>query len=103
MVLLDTLRADHVGSYGYGRDTTPHLDAFAEGGVVFDDNRSQASCTWPSVNSILTSRWPQRFWGREFGLMGIPEEVPTLAGILAAEGYANVAVSASPVASVATR
>ncbi len=97
VVLLDTLRADHVGTYGYGRDTTPHLDAFAAGGVVFTDNRSQASCTWPSVNSILTSRWPQRFWGREFGLMGIPEEVPTLAGILAAEGYANVAVSASSV------
>lgn len=97
VVLLDTLRADHLGTYGYGRDTTPHLDAFARGGVVFTDNRSQAACTWPSVNSIFTSRWPQRFWGRKFGLMGISEEFPTLAGILAAEGYANVAVSASPV------
>jgi len=97
VVLLDTLRADHLGVHGYGRPTSPNLDAFARENALFTDNRSQASCTWPSVNSLLTSRWAQRFWGREFGLMGIPEGIPSLAEILTAYGWASVAVSASPV------
>lgn len=67
VVLLDTLRADHLGVHGYGRDTSPNLDAFAAGNVLFTHNWSQASCTWPSVNSLLTSRWPQRFWGGSGG------------------------------------
>jgi arylsulfatase A-like enzyme len=65
--------------------------------VLFTDNRSQASCTFPSVNSLLTSRYGQRFWGRPFGQMGIPDSELTLAEILAARGYATAAVSASPV------
>jgi arylsulfatase A-like enzyme len=97
VVLLDTLRADHLGVHGYGRDTSPNLDAFAAGNVLFTHNWSQASCTWPSVNSLLTSRWPQRFWGRKWGLMGIPEGIPSLAEILTAHGWASVAVSASPI------
>ena len=97
VVLLDTLRADHLGVHGYHRPTSPHLDAFAAENVLFTDNWSQASCTWPSVNSVLTSRWPQRFWGRPWGLMGIPEGIPSLAEILTAYGWASVAVSASPV------
>lgn len=97
VVLLDTLRADHLGIHGYPRPTSPNLDAFAAGEVFFADNRSQASCTFPSVNSLLTSRYGQRFWGRPFGQMGIPDDELTLAEILAGRGYSTVAVSASPV------
>jgi arylsulfatase len=97
LVLVDTLRADHLGVYGYERDTSPALDAFAAANVVFADHRSQAPCTYPSVNSILTSRAPQRFLGRPVGRYEIPAELPTLAGILQARGYATLAVSASPI------
>ena len=97
VLLPDTLRADHLGAYGYGRDTSPGLDALAAEGVVFESARAQASCTFPSVNSLLTSRDPARFLGRPAGHVGIPEEVPTLAGVLAAHGYATAAVSASPI------
>ena len=97
LLLVDTLRADHLGVYGYERDTSPALDAFAAASVVFADHRSQAPCTYPSVNSILTSRAPQRFTGRESGGFTIPAELPSLPRILQARGYATLAVSASPI------
>jgi arylsulfatase A-like enzyme len=56
--LVDTLRADHTGVYGYSRPTTPELDAFARDAVVFDAAVAHASWTKPSVASILTSRLP---------------------------------------------
>jgi arylsulfatase A-like enzyme len=56
--LVDTLRADHTGVYGYERPTTPELDAFARDAVVFDAAVAHASWTKPSVASILTSRLP---------------------------------------------
>lgn len=97
VVLLDTLRSDHLSAHGHDRATSPNLDAFAAANVWFTDNRSQASCTWPSVNSLLTSRWPQRFWGRPWGQMGIPEGIPSLAELLTAHGWTSAAVSASPI------
>jgi arylsulfatase A-like enzyme len=56
--LVDTLRADHTGVYGYPRPTTPELDAFAKDAVVFDTAIAHASWTKPSVASVLTSRLP---------------------------------------------
>ncbi len=56
--LVDTLRADHTGVYGYSRDTTPELDRFAKDAVVFDAAVAHASWTKPSVASVLTSRLP---------------------------------------------
>lgn len=97
VVLVDTLRADRLSLYGYGRPTSPALDRFArERGVVFRRAWANAGCTFPSVNSILTGRWPQHFLGRieKFG-MAIPPDTPTLAERLAARGYATAAVSAS--------
>jgi len=97
LVLVDTLRADHVGAYGYGRPTTPSFDAFAAQGILFERAWSQASCTFPSVNSLLTSRYPARFLGQPGGAMGIPPEQPALPEILGRAGYATAAVSASPI------
>jgi arylsulfatase len=96
-ILVDTLRADHLGAYGYGRGTSPNLDAFARQAVRFDNARSQASCTFPSVNSILTSRWPAAFLGQPDQATGIPQGIPALAEILRSHGYRTVAVSASAV------
>ena len=49
--LVDTLRADHTGAYGYSRETTPELDAFARDAVVFE----RRSCTPPG----RSPRWPR--------------------------------------------
>jgi len=96
-ILVDTLRADHLGAYGSARDTSPNLDAFIRKSVFFRDARSQAPCTFPSVNSILTSRYPASFLGQPNQSMGIPERIPSLAEILRGRGYRTVAVSASAV------
>ena len=97
VILLDTLRADRVGAYGYGRGTTPALDDLARRGVVFDDARAQSPCTFPSVNSLLTSRPVFDFLEQPAGDLGIPPHVPSLATLLAERGYTTLAASASPV------
>ena len=97
LVLVDTLRADHLSAYGYSRPTSPNLEALAGKAVLFEQARAQASCTFPSVNSLLTSRDPLLFLGQEGGRLGIPEGIPSLAQTLRDAGYSTAAVSASPV------
>ncbi|HVT60230.1 MAG TPA: sulfatase [Thermoanaerobaculia bacterium] len=96
-LLVDTLRADHLPLYGYGRNTSPALTALAGESVLFSSARAQSSCTFPSVNSILTSRYPAVFLGQPGGAMGLPAGIPGLAEILRHRGFRTVAISASPV------
>jgi SAM-dependent methyltransferase len=60
LIVLDTLRADHVGYYGYKRETTPNLDAFCAECVVFKYAFSTCSYTVPSHASIFTGKYPHR-------------------------------------------
>lgn len=60
LVVVDTLRADHLGSYGYERATSPRIDALADRGVVFENAFATSPWTAPSVASILTGQWPSR-------------------------------------------
>ena len=55
IVLVDTLRADQLSIYGYDRATSPFLARLASNGLVFKQARSQAGCTFPSVNSLFTA------------------------------------------------
>jgi arylsulfatase len=99
IVLVDTLRADRLSLYGYRRETSPNLDRFArEHGIVFRSAWANAGCTYPSVNSLLTGRYPQRILARidEAGL-AIPEGMPTLAERFAAAGWTTGAASASTI------
>ena len=57
VIAIDSVRADHVGAYGYPRPTTPRIDAFAREGVLFSTAFSQAPWTKPSVASIFTSTY----------------------------------------------
>ena len=93
-ILVDTLRADHLSCYGYSRRTSPNLDRFAADNLLFLTNYSQAACTFPSVNSMLTSQYAFEFYGKK---MGIPNEMAYLPAILDAHGYRTIAVSASPI------
>lgn len=97
VVMVDTLRAENLGLYGHHRDTSPNLDAFARANIWFENARSQAPCTFPSANTVLTGRFTTEFLGRPGAFMGIGPETPSLAQILSDEGYATVAVSASPI------
>ncbi len=94
-VLLDTLRADHVGAYGYYRDTTPAIDALASQGVLFEDVVAQSSWTQPSVASMMTSRYPSEV-GADYKFSVLPDDVETLAEHLSDAGYRTRAVVTNP-------
>lgn len=79
LISVDTLRADHLGLYGYPRDTTPRLDAFFAGGTVFENASSPAPCTIPAVRQFLA------------GAFDHAEERDVLAELLRAHGYATAA------------
>lgn len=107
VVLVDTLRRDHVGAYGYPRPTTPFLDSLAADGVVFDAAWSHAPQTLNSTTTIFTSTlFPElrlRFVpGRTEGerdlpvVSGIAEDNLTFAEVLAEHGYETVAVFTNP-------
>lgn len=90
IVSVDTLRADHLGVYGYERNTSPHLDQLAKESVVFERARAPRGLTWPSLVSMFTSLYPKSSNVRRNGDL-LAEDVPTLASILEARGYATAA------------
>ena len=100
LVTLDTTRADRLGCYGYGQDTTPNLDALAADGVRFEFAVSTAGITPVAHASILTGLNPPRHGVRVFhGAPGsyLDRTTPTLARILGEAGHATGAfVSAYP-------
>jgi arylsulfatase A-like enzyme len=86
LYLVDTLRQDHLGCYGYARDTSPHVDALAGESVVFTQLMPQSSWTKPSVASMLTSTYPNVHGAQDRPDM-LREGLPTLAGALRDAGY----------------
>ncbi|HSS97737.1 MAG TPA: sulfatase-like hydrolase/transferase, partial [Terriglobales bacterium] len=56
VIVVDTLRADHLSTYGYSRATSPHIDALAREGVLFENAISACSWTYPSHVSLVTGR-----------------------------------------------
>ncbi len=101
LVTLDTTRADHLGCYGYGKNTSPAFDGLARAGARFDLCISSAAVTPVSHASIFSGREPQNHGVRVlFAASGyrLPDDVPTLASVLREEGYATGAfLSAYPV------
>jgi len=59
LISIDTLRADHLSSYGYRKLLTPHIDAFAREGTVFTDADAQIPLTLPSHMALFTSTYPR--------------------------------------------
>ncbi|HWP93498.1 MAG TPA: sulfatase-like hydrolase/transferase [Thermodesulfobacteriota bacterium] len=90
LISIDTLRADHLGSYGYGRDTTPNIDRFAKDAVLFTNTIAQSSWTLPSHMSMLTGLYPSGH-----GVMRPSSKLSdghlTIAEILQNAGYETVA------------
>jgi arylsulfatase A-like enzyme len=91
---MDALRSDHLGCNGYPRDTSPFIDRLAGEGARFANVVSQASSTFPSVHSALTSKVASHFLDANACL---PPRHLTLAECLKNHGYATVGISSSPV------
>ncbi|MBX7184932.1 MAG: sulfatase [Vicinamibacteria bacterium] len=92
LISIDTLRRDHVGAYGYGKPTTPVLDALGVSGLVADDAVSVSSWTLPSHLSMLTSVLPGAHGGTDMK-QAFNRSVPSVAEILQARGVATHAVT----------
>ncbi len=87
-ILVDTLRFDHLTSYGYKRPTSPEIArTLAKTGAVVEEAYSQAPWTLPSVVSFMTSRYPGEILGDDPGAYGIPEDVESLPEALEKLGY----------------
>ena len=93
LVILDTTRADHLSSYGYARETTPHLDRLASEGDRYENAWAQAPWTLPAIATILTGQPPHRHGaGRGArGMYGLDPAVTTLAERVSAEGWRTAA------------
>jgi len=86
LLMVDTLRADHLSCWGYTGGRTPHIDGLAAEGVRFAHTFSQASWTRPSVATILTGLYPASH-GAVHKADILPDRVDTLAEMLARGGY----------------
>ena len=90
LISIDTLRADHVGAYGYRRIATPNIDSFAQSGTLFTNVTCQTPLTLPSHTSLFTSTYPF-----ENGIQENAELVPpgalTLAAVFRSRGYKTAA------------
>ena len=86
LISIDTLRADHVGAYGYERDTTPFLDRFAQQSLLFERAFTPASWTLAAHATMLTGLQPDEHGLVADGLAFSPE-IPLLAERLKAVGY----------------
>ena len=110
VIVIDTLRADHMGIYGYPRPTSPNIDRFATEGIVFENFYSSSTWTLPSFGSLFTGELPSRHWSgiirtidQENGkhsfvehadrrFSQLDEKLPTLATSLGLNGFATFAV-----------
>jgi len=91
LIGLDTLRADHLGCYGYDRNVSPEIDRLAEQGVPFKSALSQSPWTLPSFATVFTSLYPTQH-GAVSTTSAMGSSFPTLATMLQARGYATGAV-----------
>ncbi len=90
-VVVDTLRADHMGMYGYGRETTPVLDDLTAHGIVFEQVISQSSWTKTSMASIWTGTYPATNGVLRYNQV-LPEAVVMPAEIFEGAGYRTAGV-----------
>lgn len=111
LILVDTMRRDHLPFYGYARDTAPFLASLAAKGVVFENAHSVSGWTPPAAASLFTSLYPfehgvvrglalakrqERLKGVEIRLQKLPAAAETIPEALRRRGYATFAITENP-------
>jgi len=94
LITVDTLRADHLGCYGYIRNTSPFIDSLAEKGVLFEKAYSQTASTSPSHASIFTGLYPSQHRVLANGYV-LDDSYMTLAEILRENGLKTAAFTST--------
>jgi arylsulfatase A-like enzyme/cytochrome c-type biogenesis protein CcmH/NrfG len=97
LITIDTLRADHVGCYGYKQIKTPNIDGLAADGVRFERAFAVVPVTLPSHTSMLTGTYPMLSGMHDFSGNKLSPAQPTLASVLKQAGYQTGAVIAAAV------
>lgn len=105
LISVDTLRPDHMGVYGYDKNTTPNIDKWAKDATVFTNMRTVVPATFPSFSALMTGKGP--FESRIFsnsltydgisnGFVPIDDKVQTIAQLLKASGFLTAAFINTP-------
>jgi arylsulfatase A-like enzyme/Flp pilus assembly protein TadD len=97
IITIDTLRADHLGCYGYKDIKTPNIDGLAADGVRFERAYTPVPITLPSHTVIFTGTYPMASGMHDFSGNRLNQAQPTLASVLKERGYTTGAVVASAV------
>src|SRR5438874_298989 len=92
LITIDTLRADHLGCYGYQQIKTPNIDGLAADGVRFTRAFTAVPVTLPSHTAMLTGTYPMLSGMHYFSANKLSPRQPTLATVLKQSGYATGAV-----------
>lgn len=101
LLVVDSLRADHMSSNGYQLPTSPALDLLAENGAAFPSAVAASSWTLPAHASLFTGLYPSSH-GAYSHYSALGPEFPTLAEVLARSGYYALSVYANPLLGTAT-
>jgi arylsulfatase A-like enzyme len=101
LIVVDTLRADHLGLGGHTGDISPNIDALGQNGWVYTQANSASSWTLPATASLLTGRIPSRHGaganrGTGNSNHGLNTTVPTLAEVLSKAGYTTGGIVTNP-------
>lgn len=86
LVLVDTLRADHLSLYGYEKKTSPYLERLVEEAILFENAFANSTWTRPSVATVLTGRYPSSHKTMH-KVDALPDEIVTVTEILKQKGY----------------
>jgi len=100
LVVVDTLRADHLSVYGYHRSTSPRLEDWAARGVVFDRAFATSPWTLPTFGSVLTGLWPAQHGAgarlqdgsKKWRRAPLSEAVTTLPEVMQQHGFTTAAI-----------
>jgi arylsulfatase A-like enzyme len=95
LIGVDTLRPDHLGCYGYDRETSPEIDKFAARGTLFENVVSQSPWTLPSFATIFTSLYPAQHGASALNTQ-LRTDQPTLAMMLLKRGYSTAGIINAP-------
>jgi choline-sulfatase len=101
LILIDTLRADHLGAYGYSRPTSPAIDRLAgKEGILFERAYSVAPWTNPTIATLFTGKYPQSVFAPaphgEAIRQALPKNIETVAEVVKEAGYRTVALVDHP-------
>ncbi|MCR4409646.1 MAG: sulfatase [Candidatus Saccharicenans sp.] len=98
LIVADALRADHLGCYGYKRQTSPNIDQFASTGLMFERAYTNASWTQPAIATLMSSLYPHEH-GACYWNDGLSDRLLTLAEIFKNAGYKTMTIQTNPILS----